>query len=793
MDNKSFRVLEFDKIIEALKTKASSSLGLNKIEKLEPSSDFEEVKYRLRETTEAQSILIKRGHINLGGIHDILDKVKRAEIGASLDPGSLLMVADTLRAARVLSNSLSGDGEEEDFNYPIIQSLATSLYIHREIEDAIYNAIVSEIEIADSASSTLRDIRRKIVQKNQSIRSKLNTIISSATYQKYLQDSIISMRGDRFVVPVKAEYRSVVAGIVHDQSLSGATLFIEPMSIVEMNNELRKLKLDEQEEIERILAELSKMIGEISREIISNQEILEKIDFIFAKGKLSLEMKGIDPKLNKDKSFVIKNGRHPLLDPKKVVANTIYLGDEFHTLVITGPNTGGKTVTIKTVGLFALMTQSGLHIPADFGSSMCVYDNIFADIGDEQSIEQSLSTFSSHMTRIVSILDKVTEDSLVIFDELGAGTDPVEGAALAIAILEDVRMAGAKCIATTHYSELKNYALTKKGVENAAVEFDVETLSPTYRLLIGVPGKSNAFEISKKLGLSEFVINRAKEFINTENIELEDLLQNVEKNRIKAEEDRAEAEKLKTEIQMIRDAEAEKLEKLTNQKEKMMERARSEAFSITRQAKEEVDEIIKRLRELEQERASKEKNRQIEQLRKELTDSMGSLQPTVKSMIVPKVASKEIKNLKAGEDVKVITLNQEGTVVSADDKKKEAVVQIGIMKMTLPYKSLQRIKNQQQATVTKKTRSVIKAKSGRVKGEVDLRGMNLEEATLELEKYLDDATVAGLEQVTVIHGVGTGVLKSGLQDVLKKNKHVKKKRPGGYGEGGVGVTIVTLK
>ena len=793
MDNKSFKVLEFDKIIESLKSKASSSLGLHKIEKLEPSSDFEEVQYRLQETTEAQSILIKRGHVNLGGIHDVLDKVKRAEIGASLDPGSLLMVADTLRAARVLSNSLSGDGEEEDFNYPIIQSLATSLYIHREIEDAIYNAIVSEIEIADSASSTLRDIRRKIVQKNQSIRSKLNTIISSSTYQKYLQDSIISMRGDRFVVPVKAEYRSVVAGIVHDQSASGATLFIEPMSIVEMNNELRKLKLDEQEEIERILAELSKMIGEIAREIISNQEILEKIDFIFAKGKLSLEMKGIDPKLNEDKSFVIKNGRHPLLDPKKVVANTIYLGDEFHTLVITGPNTGGKTVTIKTVGLFALMTQSGLHIPADFGSSMCVYDNIFADIGDEQSIEQSLSTFSSHMTRIVSILDKVTEDSLVIFDELGAGTDPVEGAALAIAILEDVRMAGAKCIATTHYSELKNYALTKKGVENAAVEFDIETLSPTYRLLIGVPGKSNAFEISKKLGLSEFVINRAKEFINTENIELEDLLQNVEKNRIKAEEDRAEAEKLKTEIQMIRDAEAEKLAKLTNQKEKMMERARSEAFSITRQAKEEVDEIIKRLRELEQERASKEKNRQIEQLRKELTDSMGSLQPTVKSMIVPKVASKEIKNLKAGEDVKVITLNQEGTVVSADDKKKEAVVQIGIMKMTLPYKSLQRIKNQQQATVTKKTRSVIKAKSGRVKGEVDLRGMNLEEATLELEKYLDDATVAGLEQVTVIHGVGTGVLKTGLQDVLKKNKHVKKKRPGGYGEGGVGVTIVTLK
>lgn len=792
MDNKSFKVLEFDKIIEILKTKASSSLGLNKIKNLEPSSDFEEVKYRLQETTEAQSILIKRGHVSLGGIHDVLDKVKRAEKGASLDPASLLMVADTLRAARVLSNSLSGS-EEEDFNYPIIQSLATSLYIHREIEDSIYNAIVSELEIADSASSTLRDIRRRIVQKNQSIRSKLNSIISSSTYQKYLQDSIISMRGDRFVIPVKAEYRSVVSGIVHDQSSSGATLFMEPMSIVEMNNELRKLKLDEQEEIERILAELSKMIGEIAREIISNQEILERIDFIFAKGKLSLDMKGIDPKLNEDKKFVIKNGRHPLLDPKKVVSNTIYLGDEFHTLVITGPNTGGKTVTIKTVGLFALMTQSGLHIPADFGSSMCVYDNIFADIGDEQSIEQSLSTFSSHMTRIVSILENVTENSLVIFDELGAGTDPIEGAALAIAILEDVKMAGAKCIATTHYSELKNYALTKKGVENAAVEFDIETLSPTYRLLIGVPGKSNAFEISKKLGLRDYIIDRAKEFINTDNIELEDLLQNVEKNRIKAEEDRAEAAKLKAEIQRIRDEEAAKLDKIINQKEKMIERAKSEAFSITRQAKEEVDEIIKNLRRLETQRASKEKNRQIEQLRKELTDSMGSLQPTVKSMIVPKVASKEIKNLKAGEDIRVITLNQEGTVVSADDRKKEAVVQIGIMKMTLPYKSLQRIKNQQQTTVTKKTRNVIKSKSGRVKGEVDLRGMNLEEATLEVEKYLDDATVAGLEQVTIIHGIGTGVLKSGIQDVLKRNKHVKKKRPGGYGEGGVGVTIVTLK
>ena len=792
MNQKSLRVLEFNKIIELLKSKASSSLGLKYIEELVPSSDFEEVKYMQQETSETQSILTKRGYVGLQGIHDIEDKVKRAGVGASLDPGSLIMIADTLRAARTLKNSLEGS-DEENFNYPIVQALSNSLYAYRDIEDAIYNAIISEVEISDNASSTLREVRRRIVQKNQSIRSKLNSIISSTTYQKYLQDAIISVRGDRFVVPVKAEYRSQVAGIVHDQSSSGATLFIEPMSIVDMNNELRQLRLQEKEEIERILSELSAMVGEVSQELISNQEILGKLDFAFAKGKLSMQMRGIEPKLNEDKYINIKNGRHPLLDKDKVVPNSIYLGREFHTLVITGPNTGGKTVTIKTVGLLSLMTQSGLHIPADYGSSMCVYDNVFADIGDEQSIEQSLSTFSSHMTNIVSILKDVSEDSLVIFDELGAGTDPIEGAALAIAILEDVRNIGAKCIATTHYSEIKNYTLTTEGVENAAVEFDIETLSPTYRLLIGVPGKSNAFEISKKLGLNEYIISRAKEFINTDNIALEDVLQSVEKNRIKALEEREEAERLKSEIAFQKAEYDRKLEKFAVQKEKMMEEARSEAFRITRQAKEDVERIIKELRVLEEERASKEKNQQIEALRKELTNSMGSLQPTVKSMIVPKVASTEIKDLKPGEEVKVITLNQQGSVVSVDKNKKEAVVQIGIMKMALPFKSLQKVKKDVKTTVTKTTRSIIKSKSGMVKSEVDLRGMNLEEAIMEVEKYLDDAYVAGLENVTVIHGIGTGVLKKGLQDILRRNKHVKSQRAGQYGEGGAGVTIVTLK
>lgn len=792
MNNRSMKVLEFYKIIELLKQKASSSLGLKYIDKLMPSSETEEVKYMLEETSEAQSILIKSGSVSLSGIDDIEDKVKRANVGASLDTGSLLNIAKNLQAARNVKRTLSSS-EEEDFNYPVIQGMSDSLYVFRDIEDKIFNSIISEIEISDNASTTLRDIRRKILQKNQSIRSKLNSIITSSTYQKYLQDAIVSMRDDRFVVPVKAEYRSQMAGIIHDQSSSGATLFIEPMSIVEMNNELRQLKLKEKEEIERILAELSNEVGEISGDLISNQEILGKLDFIFAKGKLSIQMRGIEPEINDNKHINIKKGRHPLIDSDYVVSNTVYLGEDFDTLVITGPNTGGKTVTIKTVGLFALMTQSGLHIPADFGSSMCVYDNIFADIGDEQSIEQSLSTFSSHMTNIVDILDQITSDSLVIFDELGAGTDPVEGAALAISILEYVNMMGAKCIATTHYSELKNYALTKERVENAAVEFDLETLSPTYKLLIGIPGKSNAFEISKKLGLSDYVIDKAKEFINTDNIALEDVLQNVEKNRLQAESDRLEAKRLKLEIENLKKEYDEKLERLSSQKEKMLERARSEAFSIVRQAKEEVDGIVKELRRLENERASKEKNRMIEDLKKELTSSMGSLQPSVKSMIVPKVSNKEVKDLKPGEEVKVITLNQEGTVISVDKNKKEAVVQIGIMKMALPFKSLKKVGKSANSVVTKSTRSIIKSKSGRVKSEVDLRGMNLEEAIMAVEKYLDDAYMSGIEKATVIHGVGTGVLKKGLQDVIRQNKHVKSQRPGEYGEGGIGVTIVSFK
>ncbi len=792
MDNKSIMALEFNKVVDWLVDCAVSKPGKELARNISPSSSYDEVETYLAETMEAESILFKKT-VYLDGIYDVGDYVKRADKGSSLDTIQLLRIGHMMRSARIIKNNLGKPDDVEEDPTPIITSLAGWIFTHRDIEEDILNAIIGENEIADSASLELRNIRRKIVNKNQSIRSKLNQIITSSSYQKYLQDSLISIRGDRFVIPVKSEYRSVIKGIVHDQSSSGATLFIEPMSVVEMNNELRKLRLDEQEEIERILEELSQRVGEVSREIISNIDVLSKLDFIFAKGKLSIKMKGVTPKLNKNKQIRIVGGRHPMIPKESVVKNTVYIGENFNTLVITGPNTGGKTVTIKMVGLFCMMTQSGLNIPADYGTSMCVFDNIFADIGDEQSIEQSLSTFSSHMTRIVDIINNVSKDSIVIFDELGAGTDPIEGAALAVSILERIKSVGALCIATTHYSELKNYAITQSGIENAAVEFDVETLSPTYKLLIGVPGKSNAFEISKKLGLPEEIIQGAKDNINSDEIKVEDIIQGIEENRIKAQEDRDEAKRIKLEAERIKREYDEKLNKFTESREKMMNKARDEAFSLTRQTKEELDDIIKKIRKLERKRASKEKNREIEQLRNEITSKMGNIRPVVKNIVDPKKSTSNLTSLNKGDNIRVMSLNQDGTVVSADDDKKEAVVQIGVMKMTLPYKAMKIIEDDKKSTVTGRTRKVIRSKSGNVSRKLDLRGMNLEEAIMETEKYIDDCLLAGFEEVTIIHGVGTGILKSGLQPIFKKNKHIESFRPGEYGEGGIGVTIVRFK
>lgn len=794
MKEKTLRVLEYDKIINKLNEKAVSDLGKNYIKNMKFFTEYEDVKFAQQQTSEAQALLIKRGYVPLDGIYDINQIAKKANLGSILDTLSLIRVKSVLKAARGIKNYIKfAKEEEENSNFPIIESLVESIEPIKALEDDIERCIIAENEIADDASLELKNIRRKINQKQDSLKSKLNSIVTSSTYQKYLQDSIITMRQDRYVIPVKSEYRSNVQGIIHDQSSTGATLFIEPMVIVNMNNELRELKLKEKEEIERILTMLSLSVGENYEIILSNLQVLSELDFIFAKGKLSLSMKAIEPEILKEKIINIKKGRHPLIDIHNVVSNDIKIGNDFHTLVITGPNTGGKTVTLKTVGLFCLMTQTGLHIPADFGTQMGIFDKIFADIGDEQSIEQSLSTFSSHMKNIVQIQNEVTSDSLVLFDELGAGTDPIEGAALAMAILEDLHSLGTRSIATTHYSELKQYALSKKGIENASVEFDVDTLSPTYRLLIGVPGKSNAFEISRKLGLQNYIIDKAKEYIDSENIDFENMLQKIESNRLKSEEDRLEATRIKNQAEALKEEILKENQKFIQKKEKIIEDAKKEAQRILYHAKEDTENAIKRMRDLERESVSKSRNQEIEQVRQSLQKNLKSLQTNVKDMIMPKVASKKIENLLPGQSVNVVTLNQTGTVVEVNSKKKEALVQVGIMKINLPFKALEIMESKQEEIAKTGVGRIMKRKTMAVKSEVDLRGFNLEEAMYEVDKYLDDASLANLKQVTIIHGIGTGVLKAGIKEMLKKHPHVKEYRDGAYGEGGAGVTIASLK
>ena len=593
-------------------------------------------------------------------------------------------------------------------------------------------------------------------------------------------------------MPVKQEYRANVPGLVHDQSSSGATLFIEPMAIVELNNQLKELRLKEKAEIERILMEISAEIAQYGTEIKANQSILKELDFIIAKGKLALDMKGIEPEINRDKRIRIKNGRHPLINSKDVVPTNIWLGEDFNILVITGPNTGGKTVTLKTVGLLTLMAQSGLHVPADYGTKLSIFDEVFADIGDEQSIEQSLSTFSSHMTNIVNILGNVTGNSLVLFDELGAGTDPTEGAALAMSILDHLKKLGTTVIGTTHYSELKHYALVNERVENASVEFDVETLRPTYRLLIGVPGKSNAFEISSKLGLPDFIIDSARQLLTKETVEFEELLQKIERNKVESEREKSQSERLRQEAEKLYDNYLDKKQKMDEQRDKIVREARREASQLLKEAKKEAEEIITELRQLKLEQEEKEINKKIEASKLRLKAKAESLEEIIEDSLFSKKTSKPPQNLKTGEAVKVLSLNQIGYVVEPPNKNNEVLVQIGIMKMNIPLDNLQRA---DEEITTHKTGvgRIVKNKADKVKSEIDVRGKNLEESMLEIDKYLDDAYIAGLQEVTLIHGVGTGVLKAGIKQMLKKHKHVKDYREGAYGEGGQGVTIVQLK
>ncbi|MDR7870384.1 MAG: endonuclease MutS2 [Tissierellaceae bacterium] len=792
MNEKTLRVLEYNKIINLLLEKAESQLGKDLVKKIEPLNDKEEINALLQETDEALSIIIQRGNPPLYGIHNIAPEAKRTEMGGSLTPGGLLKVSDSLRVSRGLKNFIKENKNDKSPNYPIVEGLVESLRVFKNIEDEINNAIINDNEISDNASSTLKSIRRQIISKNDAVKDKLNSIINSQSSKKYLQDSIVTIREGRYVIPVKQENRGNIPGLVHDISSSGATAFVEPMAVVELNNQLRELEVKEREEIERILAELSSLVAVEAESIIENQQILQRLDFIFAKGKLALDLKATKPILNDVGYINIKQGRHPLLDVKNVVPTDVYIGDEFTSLIITGPNTGGKTVTLKTVGLFTLMAQSGLHIPADYNSEIAVFNQVFADIGDEQSIEQSLSTFSSHMTNIVDILNNIEQNSLVLFDELGAGTDPTEGAALAMSILDYLLKMNVRCIATTHYSQLKLYALTTENVRNASVEFSIETLRPTYRLLIGVPGKSNAFEISKRLGLQDYIIDYAKELVSQENIEFEDVLQAIERDRVETEQKRQEAERHEREIEKLREELAVEKDKTRNMRDKILQNAKEEARDILKNAKLESDLIISELRDISHE-VGKERNKRIQEAKDMLSSKINDVDSSISKDVLNVKSNKPPKNLKIGETVDVLSLNQKGEVLTLPDESGNVFVQIGIMKVNVHISTLRRSNSHDNEKTKEKSKTIISSKSKHIKNEIDLRGKNIEEAILELDKYIDDSYIAGLKEVYVIHGKGTGALREGLQSYFRHHRLIKSHRVGKYGEGGMGVTVLEIK
>ena len=794
MEDKTLRILEFDKIVKKLTGMCASELGRELAEEMEPQRDLLHITGMLKETTDAVDFILRRGSPPLGGLHDVRSSLKRVELGSVLNPGELLRIGATLRATRNLKkySSIADRMDSEDTNY--ISGLIDSLESNKRIEDKINMVIVNEEEISDSASTTLSNIRRQIKEQQNSIKEKLNSMMRSATYQKLMQDSIVTMRGDRYVVPVKAEFKNDVPGLVHDSSASGSTVFIEPMAVVEANNSIKQLKVKEQLEIERILHELTADIADILEPLKANMGLFADIDFAFAKAKLSLDLKCVCPKLNVEKRVHIKKGRHPLLDSKIVVPINLWVGNSFNTLVVTGPNTGGKTVTLKTLGLFTLMAQSGLHVPAAEGTELSVFNRIFADIGDEQSIEQSLSTFSSHMTNIVKILAEADENSLVLFDELGAGTDPTEGAALAMAILERLHHMGAITVATTHYSELKVYALTTEGVENACCEFDVETLRPTYNLLIGVPGKSNAFAISRRLGLQEDILEKAREFLSGEEIEFEDILMTIEKNRSDTEKERLKAETFRLEIEGLKKELEDQKQKLSAQKDKLLREAKEEARKVLLNAKQDVEDMLEEMKRAAKEQDEVLRNKAAEEVRAKLRNDISGLEGAISESLFPRQGYiKPPENLKPGDSVLIVNLNQKGTVITPPDKAGEAIIQAGIMKINVHVTNLKLV--DEQAIETRKSGAgrIGMSKSMNISSRADIRGLNVDESVEILGKFLDDAAIAGLSEVTVIHGKGTGMLRNGVHQFLKSNSHVKDYRLGKYGEGESGVTIVTIK
>ncbi|MDP4089033.1 MAG: endonuclease MutS2 [Bacillota bacterium] len=787
MDERTLRVLEFNKIKEKLKTYTQTSAAKELIEELGPYSNVYEVRERLKETNEALNILFKKGSPPFEGIYDVRSGISRAEKGAGLSAPELYRIAGLLRASRRFKEYVAHKEDEEAF--PVLEDICEGLIPIKRLEDEIYNAIIDEEEISDKASETLYSIRKELRSKNGSIRERVNDLLRKNS--KFLQENLYTIRGDRYVIPVKAEHKGAVPGIVHDQSSTGATLFIEPMSLVEVNNAIRELMLKEKAEIERILAQLSRKVYDNIAAIKNNSSIIWELDFIFAKARYGSEIRGTCPIVNEDGSFYIIEGRHPLIDPEVIVPSTIHLGGEYTSLVITGPNTGGKTVTLKTVGLLHVMGMSGLLIPARENSIISYYNNIYADIGDEQSIEQSLSTFSSHMTNIVYIMEKADENSLALFDELGAGTDPVEGAALAVAILENLRERETKIVATTHYSELKGYALKTPHVENASVEFDVETLRPTYRLLIGIPGKSNAFEISKRLGLGEEVIQSARNNVSSNTLIFEDLIMNLQKKSIEAENNARETAMLKLEAEKLKDKYEEKLYGIQKSKDNILQNAQREAKSIIRTAKEEADDIAKNIRELERMGYDNDARKKIDEQRKKLKDKMDDIESSMSSK--EKEKGKKLAEVKPGQEVILSSLNQKVIVLSKPDSKGELQVQAGIMKVTVNISGLREVEGSKDAVKERHAKKEMNLNLKRVASSIDLRGLDAEEAIYNVDKYLDEAYMAGLNEVTVIHGKGTGILRKAIGDLMKHHGHVKSYRLGEYSEGGSGATVVELK
>ena len=793
MNTKVLTTLEYNKIIDLLTEKADSEPGKKLCRDLVPSTDLSTIRTAQRETKDALARLFRIGSTSFGSNRDLGFSIRSLEIGSSLSMSELLKLASFLdNVSRIKTY---GKKEREDLPNDSLDAYFEGLTPMTQLANEINRCILSEEEMADDASPKLKSIRRSKLSTNEKIHSQLTSMVNGA-YRTFLQDAVITMRDNRYCIPVKAEYKSQVSGMVHDQSSTGSTFFIEPAAVVNLNNQLKELDLQEQEEIEVILGDLSSQAAVHTSELAADQKIMTMLDFIFAKAKLAMEQNATEPIFNTEHYIQIRKGRHPLLDKKKAVPIDVRLGKDFDLLVITGPNTGGKTVSLKTVGLFTLMGQAGLHIPALDRSELSIFSEVYADIGDEQSIEQSLSTFSSHMTRVVHILQHADADSLCLFDELGAGTDPTEGAALAIAILNYLHDRGIRTMATTHYSELKIYALSTNFVENACCEFDVETLRPTYRLLIGIPGKSNAFAISSKLGLSDEIIHAAKEQISKEDESFEDVIADLEQSRVTIEKEQQEIAEYKERIRTLQEQLQKKNEKIDQAKDKILRDANEKARAILQEAKDVADETIRDVNKAGASADIKELEKKRQKVRDKINEKNGKLalgntqkKPADQKTVDP-------KKLKKGDSVKIISMNLKGIVNTLPDARGNLFVQCGIMRMQTNVNDLVPVKEETitapalQRTNTGKLKM---SKSFSVSSEINLLGCTVDEAIAKLDKYLDDAYLAHLPSVRVVHGKGTGALRSAVQSHLKRLKYVKEYRLGEYGEGDAGVTIVTFK